>query len=259
MFNYFWPLPGSADTTTFEYDPLDRLKQAIDPLAGQTRFGYTPLDQPASVTDPRNLVTSYTRNALDELTQQVSPDTGTTTNTYDPAGNAVSATDARGVVATATYDALNRLISQTFTPPGGSGIAPVAIAYGYDAGAHGKGRLTSVTDPSGTVVDYAFDAPGRIAGISSTPAGGSATTLLTGAAYHPSGAVKGYTHGNGVPYARSVDRDRNALATRFGCERSLSGAVERSARTRRIAVGRAPDAISAVAANPRPATGCRRD
>ncbi|MFZ5558105.1 MAG: RHS repeat domain-containing protein, partial [Pseudomonadota bacterium] len=246
--------------TANAYDALNRLVTVTDPANGVTAFGYTPLDQLASVTDPRNLVTRYTRNALDELTSQLSPDTGTTTNTFDAAGNVLASTDARGVVTSATYDALNRVTSQTFTPPGGSGIAPVAIGYGYDGGATGNGRLTSVADPSGsitftydahgrltqdarviggiayptayrynsagrrdritypsgTVVDFSFDALGRIAGITATPAAGSASTILTGAAYHPFGALKDFTHGHGAAYSRSFDLDGRISAHTLG-------------------------------------------
>ena len=246
--------------TTHAYDALNRLVSVTDPANGVTAFGYTPLDQLASVTDPRNLVTSYARNTLDELTSQLSPDTGTTSNTFDAAGNVLTSTDARGVVTTATYDALNRVTAQTFTPPGGSGIAPVAIGYGYDGGATGKGRLTSLADPSGsttftydqhgrltqdarviggvayttsyrydaagrrdrvtypsgTVVDYTFNALGRISAISATPAGGSPQVVATGVAYHPFGAVKAFTHGNGSAYARSVDLDGRITAHTLG-------------------------------------------
>ena len=45
------------------------------------------LDQLVSVSDPRNLVTSYSYDGLNNLNQQISPDTGATLNNYDPAGN----------------------------------------------------------------------------------------------------------------------------------------------------------------------------
>src|SRR5690606_23092186 len=97
-------------------------------------------------------VTSYTYNALGDLMQQVSPDTGTTTNSYDSGGNLATSTDARSKTATYTYDALNRLTSVTYPDQ--------TISYGYDSGTNQKGRLTQLTDASGST-SWSYDSHGR--------------------------------------------------------------------------------------------------
>src|SRR5262249_4201805 len=91
------PLAGTDDTTTYNYDALNRLVQVINPSGGgQVNYGYNALDQLASVKDPRGLTTSYTRDGLDNLKQVISPDTGTTNNDpYDDAGNLKQSTDAK--------------------------------------------------------------------------------------------------------------------------------------------------------------------
>lgn len=140
-------------TTGQTFDELNRLTQVTDPLSGVMQYGYNALDQLISATDPRSKVTSYTYNALGDLTQQVSPDTGTTTNTFDSAGNLLTSTDARSKTPTYGYDALNRVTSLTYSDQ--------AISYTYDSGTNQKGRLTQVTDGSGST-NWTYDAQGRV-------------------------------------------------------------------------------------------------
>ena len=108
------------------------------------------------MTDPRNLVTRYTRDGLGNLNQQTSPDTGATTNTYDAAGNVLTRTDAKGQVASYTYDTLNRLTAITY-----SGGQTQTVSYQYDQGSNGIGRLTGIQDATGTT-SYSYDQHGRL-------------------------------------------------------------------------------------------------
>ena len=70
------------------------------------------------VTDPRNLVTTYTYDGFGEPVKLASPDTGNTTSTYDAAGNLLTRIDARGVTATYTYDAINRVTQVVYSKSG---------------------------------------------------------------------------------------------------------------------------------------------
>ena len=70
------------------------------------------------VTDPRNLVTTYTMNGFGETTTLASPDTGSATSTYDPAGNLRRASTRAGSTATTTYDALNRATQVVYSKSG---------------------------------------------------------------------------------------------------------------------------------------------
>ena len=166
------------------------------------------------------------------------------------AGNVLSSTDAAGIVATYSHDALNRITSAVYAAPIGSGIPPVSIAYSYDQGSNGIGRLTGVSDatgstgytydqkgrliqdsrviggvtyvtrysydsagrligltyPGGRQVNYALDALGRIAQIT-TSVNGQVQTVLSSASYRPFGGVQSFTFGNTQPYIRAFDLD----------------------------------------------------
>lgn len=185
------------------YDPLNRVKKVTDPASGITQYGYNSLDQLVSVTDPKSLTTVYRYNALGDLTQQISPDTGTTGYTYDSAGNRKTETDARGVTATFSHDALNRVTTTDY--PG----AAEDIGYSYDgtnyssATPNGIGRLTGISDASGTTM-LVYDAHGNV--IEERRVIGGAA-YVTGYAYDAADRLTGMTY----PSGRSVSYERNAL------------------------------------------------
>lgn len=231
-----------ARNTAQNYDELNRLTRVTDPSSAVTQFGYDALDQLISVTDPRTKVTSYTYSALGDLTQQVSPDTGTTTNTYDSGGNLKTSTDARSKMATYAYDALNRVTSVTYPDQ--------TISYTFDSGANQIGRLTQVSDASGSTswtydthgrtltrqqsmgvvktLGYAYDSAGRLSTLT-LPSGNTivygytdgkiasltlngSTTILSSALYQPFGPTRGWTWGNGTLAVREYDTDGNVVA-----------------------------------------------
>jgi RHS repeat-associated protein len=189
------------------------------------------------VTDPRSKVTSYTYNALGDLTQQVSPDSGTTTNIYDSGGNLATSTDARSKTATYGYDALNRVTSLVYPDQ--------TIGYSYDGGTNQKGRLTQVTDASGSTswsydahghvlsrqqsmgitksLGYAYDSSGRLETLT-LPSGNTvtygytngkmtsltlngSTPILSNVLYEPFGPTRGWTWGNSTLAIREYDAD----------------------------------------------------
>ena len=149
----------NAHSYTQSFDALGRLVGQTDPLAGHTSQTYDAQDNPTQVVDPRGVTTSYTYNGLGDLIEQNSPDSGSTSYAHDAAGNTTQRIDARGVATLYTYDALNRPLTGSYPS------APALnVQYGYDdtsAGNHGQGRLTSITDASGTLA-YRYDAQGRL-------------------------------------------------------------------------------------------------
>lgn len=120
-----------------------------------------------------------------------SPDTGASSTSYDEAGNPTLKSDARSKTGTLTFDALNRPISVSYLS--------LSVTFGYDAG-HGVGKLTSMTDSSGSTA-WTYDKLGRVTQKTQTT---SAVTLTTSYTYlaggrvatmtHPSGAVVGFTY-----------------------------------------------------------------
>lgn len=219
------------------FDELNRLKQVTDPLSGITKYGYSAFGQLSSVTDPRNKVTTYTYNGLGDLKQQVSPNTGTTNNTYDSGGNLQTSTDARSKTATYTHDALNRVTSLTYPDQ--------TIGYTYDSGTNQIGRLTQVTDASGSTgwsydthgrvlsrqqsmgvtktVGHAYDSTGHLQTVT-LPSGNTiaygytdgkitsltlngSTTILSNVLHQPFGPTRGWTWGNSTIAVREYDAD----------------------------------------------------
>lgn len=155
---------GKAATLT--YDALNRLTTSKDPLTGTTSFTYDAGNRVTHVTDPRSKVTQYTYDGLGQLQSLVSPDTGVTSFVYDAYGRRMTMTNASGQVTSYGYDGLGRVAALT------AGTA--TQTFSYDSCTNGKGRLCSVTDPSGSV-SYAYTPQGQLASqTSAMPAGGSA-------------------------------------------------------------------------------------
>jgi RHS repeat-associated protein len=168
-------------TTTYEYDANGNLTKITDPLGRIRQVQYDALNQPVrelephptiigstlgqidttydslgqikSITDPRNLTTSYTVDSLGNLSQQTSPDTGVTIADHDEAGNLITRTDARGKTATYHYDSLNRISQIAYDDQ--------TVSYIWDSCTNGIGRLCSLTNANSTI-SYRYDSHGRL-------------------------------------------------------------------------------------------------
>ncbi|NBQ68298.1 MAG: RHS repeat protein [Nitrosomonadaceae bacterium] len=147
-------------TATYQFDTRNRLKGTIDPANGHIQQTLDARDQITRISDPLDIATTYTYNGFGDVIQEVSADRGTTAYTYDSAGNLKTVLDARGVKHTYSWDALNRPIQRAHSVP--TGVAATAsIAWSYDAGPNGIGRLTGMTDESGSTA-FGYDPYGRL-------------------------------------------------------------------------------------------------
>ena len=199
--------------TKYSYDALDRRIKETNPNNGVIQYGYDGLSQLTSVTDPRNLVTTYTVDGLGNQTALTSPDTGKTTKTYDAVGNVQTSTDAKGQTTTYQYDALNRITSISYADG-------KVITYQYDQGPNGIGRLTQMTDPSGSI-QYSYDQKGRVTREVRTISGQSYTTAYR---YDNAGRLTGITYpsGRSIDYTRdSAGRIRQINTSRNGVTQAL--------------------------------------
>ena len=185
---------GLGHATVQQYDALNRLTQQSQahPTTANIQLGtiltqYNAIDQVTTVTDPRSLATTYAPNAYGEVLSLSSPDTGATSNTYDNAGNLKTNTDAKGQLTTYSYDALNRLTQAVYA--GGQ-----TINYTYDQGANGAGRLSSITDSTGSTA-YAYDTRGRVVSEARTI---NTIVYTTSYAYNSAGQLNGVAYPTGL-------------------------------------------------------------
>ncbi|MDP3752142.1 MAG: Ig-like domain repeat protein [Polaromonas sp.] len=202
------PNTGSAlpTTTSFAYNGRDDLTKVTDPRALETTYTPNGLgdvtaqnspDTGASLytydangnvltsTDARGKLTRYTYDNLDRLTRiqyPTGPDTlleydGGSTPTPAATGELTKITDASGQ-ASYTYDALGRKTSKTQIVNGKT----FTVGYSWGDSGSALDKLTAITYPSGSRVNYSYDAQGAVNAISVNPvnangAGQSGTAL----------------------------------------------------------------------------------
>jgi RHS repeat-associated protein len=167
-------------TTLYFYDNNQHPTYVADANSRVWGQGWDALNRPAWVSDPDNNIaiptynnlgyvtaqtdfngysTSFTRDAFGNAIARSSPDTGASSFTWDEDNNLTAWTDARGVASTQGFDAADRI---TFTSH--TGYAAEHTAYTYDSTASGNkgvGRLTSVSDESGST-SFKYDSFGNI-------------------------------------------------------------------------------------------------
>lgn len=245
--------PKSA-ISTYSYDALSRLTSVVQPGSVTTSYGYDTNNNLTSVIDANNNTTSYKYDDKGRVYQVISPDTGTTTYGYDPAGNLISKMDAKGITTSYSYDALNRLTQITFPD------TTQNIGYSYDTCVNGKGRLCSMTDPSGTtsyvytakgqvqtetkiiasiqyVTQYSYDMDGNVKTMT-YPSGRVITynytndraasvlnniaNLATNITYKPFGGMSSITYGNGLSGTISYDNQYRIISLATGTFQNLT-------------------------------------
>lgn len=102
-----------------------------------------------------------------------------------------------------TYTPQGRVASRTEADTwSNSGTYP--LTYGYNL----AGQVTSLTYPSGAVIQYTYNGNNQVASISVT-VDGATTPILTNVQYAPFGDVSGWTWGNGATATRAHDADGN--------------------------------------------------
>ena len=180
--------------TIYGYDLRNRLIQVIEPGSVIIGYDYNKQDHLTRVTDAKNNVTQYTTDDIGRVVKIVSPDTNTTLYEYDEAGNLIYKTDAKGITTTYLYDALNRLTQIVYPNEAEN------VTLNYDAGTYGKGRVTTMTDPSGSS-DFLYNPAGQVIRETRIMDG---VTYITEYTYDDAGNLQTITHPSGrvVTYQR---------------------------------------------------------
>ncbi|MDP2787524.1 MAG: DUF6531 domain-containing protein, partial [Pseudomonadota bacterium] len=146
-------------TTAYDYDALDRVVKATDPLGNEVVNSYDANGQLWKVThrykkpdltfDERDIVTR-TFDAADRVKTETDAMGNLTTYSYDAAGNVIAVTDAEGHTARFEYDAMNRKTA-------------VIDATGYrtETRLTLRGDVVAITNANDETVKFEIDALGR--------------------------------------------------------------------------------------------------
>lgn len=133
----------------------------------QAVYTYNVRDQLEKMTGSDGAVSDPDYDLLGRKIQLSDSDMGLWQYRYDTAGNLVKQRDARNQAICFYYDSLNRLRGKTYHA-GMSNLDTLncpdtehAVIYGYDEGDNGRGRRTSMTDPSGHT-SWSYDERGRV-------------------------------------------------------------------------------------------------
>ncbi len=197
-----------GNTTTYNYDGLGNLTSQSSPDTGITRFSYDSVGNRTTAVDARGVVVNYSYDALNRLTSVVYPAATAENITYTYDGTATNnygvgrlSKVAIGSTSVSYRYSFLGLISQKTSVVNS---LSKSVAYAYDK----AGNLTSMTYPSGRIVNYTRDAAGRVQAVK-TKMNSSATeqTVVSAVSYLPFGPVKNYTYGNGLTHTVSYDND----------------------------------------------------
>jgi YD repeat-containing protein len=195
------PTANGADrTTTFTYDPLNRIATRTDGEGFVTQYAYDAVGN-----------TIQTRQALDRAGAQFE----VTRSYYDAVNRQIAKLSAQGYLTTYQYDAVGNRIAQTqydqivSAPANGSVPAPVAgdsghtTRFAYDA----ADRQIQETDALGVITTYQYDA--RNNRISMIEAAGTADARTTTYRYDAADRYVETTNALGVVTHLDLDANGN--------------------------------------------------
>jgi RHS repeat-associated protein len=161
-----------------------------------TTYAHDLLGNLTKVTDANGNVTQATWDSLGRKVAGCDPDTGCSSYQYDATGALVWRRDAKGQATTIAFDAGGRPVQRVLADG-------TSITWTYDEAGHGasKGRLTSISDASGTEARV-YDAAGNITSSTKCVTGNCATTGFT---YDVSGRPSSITYPSGEVVSYGYD------------------------------------------------------
>jgi RHS repeat-associated protein len=225
----------SGQTRTFVYDSLNRLYQATNPESNTTTYTYDPAGNLLTKTDANSVVTTMSYDALNRMTAK-SYSNGTSLVTYcwgeNPrSGNCATAPvdsspshtchlNLHQVMVTSSVSTTNYSCYDAFEAPTASSQIMGLQTYSFPSYTYNlMGELTSMTYPSGRVVQTVYDSAGRatcVSGGVGTPTCTPSTAYASSITYAPQGAVSGLTLGNGLVETRTFTTRLQLLAISAG-------------------------------------------
>ena len=190
---------------SFEAGPDGRMVKLTDPAANATTFRYDGLGYLSQAITPGGTSLVQTHDANGNLLSNTFGGS-TTTWIYDDGNRVTSATNPTGGQTSYAYTGSSHIPSQITGPDGG--VTQVVAANGLvtswtdpdggttSNGFNATGDLTSVTSPTGETTQRSYDAAGNLAELI-TPSGGTSQWTYDGAGRvlsltGPDGAVTGF-------------------------------------------------------------------
>ncbi|MFS2032753.1 RHS repeat-associated core domain-containing protein [Polaromonas sp. CT11-55] len=213
--------------TTYSPNGLGNVTAQTSPDTGTSQFTYDAVGKVLTKTDARGKLTQYTYDNGDRLTR-VQYATGTdsvfeydggTTPTPAVMGELTKITDASGQVVY-TYDSMGRKTSKTQV----TGARTFTVGYTWGDTGSALDKLTAITYPSGTRVNYSYDAQGVVSGIAVNPPNangvgtntGSTLPLLSGITTNAESKITGWTWASTKTQAISYDANGQISAYNLG-------------------------------------------
>src|SRR5258708_4194379 len=139
---------ASGNTTTYTYDPMNRILSKVTDANGVTSYGYDNVGNLQSFAYPNNVAHSYSYDTRNRLASLAVANSSTPLAGYgyllDAAGHRLSVTELSGRTANYSYDDLYRLTNENIAadPNGLNG----SLTYTYDSVGNRK-QLTSTLAP----------------------------------------------------------------------------------------------------------------
>lgn len=185
--------------TRYVYDDLGNLTSLVSPDTGTVRYEHDAAGNIIGMVDAKNQVFSYTYDAFNRLQQIMGPDLRDDVYyTYDNCaqGQGLVCSIQRGnSTLNYKYNAFSDVteISQSLITVDGFNAAENTVAYAYTT----NGDISSITYPSGAVVNYSYNRAGRVDNVY-LDQDGTNQSLSLNITYMPFGAESIQVYGNGI-------------------------------------------------------------
>jgi RHS repeat-associated protein len=200
---------ANGNATTYVYNGFGDRTQTASPDSGTAVFHYDPDRNLTQKVLPGSMTMNATFDALDRPLTNTYPSDSTlnVSRTYDQTsghgfgvGRLTSATDQPGSLSL-TYDERGNVTAESRTV---TSAGTLAASTTFD----GANNVSSITYPSGTVVNYTRNSMGLVTSITAQlPGAGSPSNVATSITYEPFGPETSLTFGNGITGTYSYDAD----------------------------------------------------
>ena len=185
--------------TVYVYDDLGNLLSRTSPDTGVVTFQHDGAGNIVQTVDAKSKIFTYSYDIYNRRTRVITPEVeDSSTYAYDvcPQGyGKLCSSQRHNSRLSYEYNAFGEVTSlgQSLVTWAGYNVADNNVKYNYDA----VGNLKSITYPSGAIVNYTYNAAGKIDNVN-LDQNGSIKTLSLSVNYLPFGEETVQTYGNGM-------------------------------------------------------------